>query len=132
GDMQGLKGTKLAYVQTGCADSAFIDNAMLESEVDPTFFAARVGKPDLTAAVAEVASYKSAQAVFAPVGAQKGLAKVFNTGSVPNPAFVQINAKVPPAVTSKVGAAVIGFGGGGAISGWSSPAKAIYQGLAGR
>lgn len=132
GDMQGLAGKKLAYVQTGCRDDAFIENAMLESEVDSGFFAAKVGKPDLIAAVAEVASYKGAQAVFAPVGSQKGLSKVFDTGSVPNPAFVQLNGKVPAAVSAKVGAAVIGFGGSGEISGWSSPSKASYQGLAGR
>ena len=65
--MQDLKGKKLVYVQSGCNDAGFIDNAMLESEVDPAFFGARSGKPDLTAAIAEVASYKAAQAVFAPV-----------------------------------------------------------------
>lgn len=131
-DMQGLKGKKLAYVQTGCNDNGFVDNAMLDSEVDPAFFSGRVGKPDLTAAVAEVASYKGAAAVFAPVGSQKGLTKIFDTGSVPNPAFVQINGKVPAAVTSKVAAAVIGFGGGGAISGWSAASKGAYSGLQGR
>lgn len=132
GNMQALKGKKLAYVQTGCNDNAFIDNAMLESEVDASFFASRVGKPDLTAAVAEVASYKGAQAVFAPVGAQKGLEKVFDTGSVPNPAFVQINSKVPSSTASQVSRAVVGFGGGGAIAGWSEPSKGAYSGLAGR
>lgn len=131
GDMQQLRGKKLAYVQTGCNDNGFIDNAMLDSEADPGFFSGRVGKPDLTAAVAEVASYKGATAVFAPVGSQKGLTKVFDTGSVPNPAFVQMNGKVPSSVTDKVTAAVVGFGGGGAISGWSGPQKGLYQGLAG-
>ncbi len=67
--MQALRGKKLAYVATGCNDSGFIDNAMLESEVDPKFFGARVGEKDLTAAIADVSSYKTAQAVFAPVGA---------------------------------------------------------------
>jgi hypothetical protein len=132
GNMQALKGKKLAYVQTGCNDNAFIDNAMLESEVDAAFFSARVGKPDLTAAVAEVASYKGAQAVFAPSGSQKGLPKVFDTGAVPNPAFVQVNSKVPSSTVSSVGTAVTRFGGGGAIAGWSSPSKGAYQGLAGR
>jgi hypothetical protein len=132
GSMQALKGKKLAYVQTGCNDNAFIDNAMLESEVDAAFFASRVGKPDLTAAVAEVASYKGAQAVFAPSGSQKGLEKLFDTGSVPNPAFVQINSKVPSSTVSGVGTAVTRFGGGGAISGWAAPSKGAYQGLAGR
>ncbi|MBK9035995.1 MAG: hypothetical protein IPL61_32895 [Myxococcales bacterium] len=130
-DMQALKGKKLAYVQTGCNDNGFIDNAMLDSEVDPAFFAGRVGKPDITAAVAEVASYKGAAAVFAPVGSQKGLSKVFDTGAVPNPGFVQLNSKLPSALVDKVAAAVVGFGGGGAISGWTGPNKGNYQGLAG-
>ena len=93
-DMQGLRGKKLAFIQMGCNDKAFVDNAMLETEIDDTFFASRVGKPDLSAAVAEVASLKGAQAVFAPAGAQKGLTKVFDTGAVPNPAFVQLNTSV--------------------------------------
>jgi hypothetical protein len=130
--MQELKGTKLAYVQTGCNDAAFIDHAMLDSEVDAAFFAGRVGKPDLLGAVAEVATLRSAQAVFAPVGSQKGLTKVFDTGAVPNPAFVQINGKLPADVVAKVGAAVTGYGGGGAIAGWAAPNRALYQGLAGR
>ncbi len=131
-DMQALKGKKLAYVQTGCNDNGFLDNAMLDSETDAGFFSGRVGKPDLTAAVAEVASYKGATAVFAPVGSQKGLTKIFDTGAVPNPAFVQLNAKIPSAMADKVATAVVGFGGGGAISGWASANKGAYSGLAGR
>lgn len=130
-DMQALRGKKLAYIQTGCNDNGFIDNAMLDSEADPGFFAGRVGKPDLTAAVAEVASYKGAAAVFAPVGSQKSLTKVFDTGAVPNPGFVQLNSKLPSATVDKVAAAVVGFGGGGAIAGWTGPQKGLYQGLAG-
>ena len=132
GDMQALRGKKLAFMQTGCNDKQFIDNAMLESEVDDSFFSARVGKPDITAAVAEVASYKSAHAVFAPSGSQKGLTKVFDTGSVPNPAFVQVNGSISGSVADKVGAAVTSYGGSGAIAGWASGAKTPYQGLAGR
>src|SRR5262249_43955879 len=74
--MQGLKGKKLAFVQTGCNDAGFIDNAMLESEVDATFFGGRAAEKDLTAAIADVTSYKTAQAVFAPIGSVKGLAKI--------------------------------------------------------
>ncbi len=129
-DMQSLRGKKLAYVQTGCNDSAFIDHAMLESEVDSGFFSARVGKGDLVAAVAEVASYKGAQAVFAPIGSQKGLTKVFDTGPVPNPAFVEMG-DVDSAVSAKVAQAVTGYGGSGAISGWSAGGKQAFQQLAG-
>jgi hypothetical protein len=130
--MQALKGKKLAFVATGCNDGGFVDNAMLESEVDPGFFGSRVGNPDLAAAVAAVASYKSAQAVFAPAGSAKGLTKVFDTGAAPNPAFVELGGKLPQPVLDKVAAAVVGFGGGGAISGWTRPSREIYQALAGR
>lgn len=129
--MQELKGKKLAFVQTGCNDAGFVDNAMLDSEIDAGFFGARTGKADLLGAVAEVASYHAAQAVFAPVGSQKGLTKIFDTGAVPNPAFAQVNGKVPADVVAKVGAAVTGYGGGGAIAGWAAPNRAIYQALAG-
>lgn len=131
-DMQALKGKKLAYINTGCNDAGFIDNAMLESEVDASFFGARVGKNDLAAAIAEVASYKTAQAVFAPASAAKGLTKVFDTGSVPNPAFVDLSGKLPAGTSEKVAAAVIGYGGGGAITGWARGDRGIYSALAGR
>ncbi len=132
GGMQALKGKKLAFIATGCNDAGFVDNAMLESEVDPTFFGARVAKLDLTSAIAEVASYKTAQAVFAPASAAKGLTKVFDTGQIPNPAFVEISGKLPASVVDKVAAAVTGYGGGGAITSWAKPAREPYAALAGR
>ena len=128
--MQALNGKKLAFVQTGCNDPGFIDNAMLESEVDATFFDRRVGEKELTGAVADVASYKTADAVFAPVEAGKGLKKVFETGAVPNPGFVQVSSKVPQAVAEKVAGVVTSFGAQGAIAGWAKPAD--YRALAAR
>jgi len=132
GGMQALKGKKLAFIATGCNDAGFVDHAMLESEVDPSFFGARVGKLDLTAAIAEVASYKTAQAVFAPAGAAKGLTKVFDTGMVPNPAFVDVGGKLPASVVDKVAATVTSYGGGGAIASWAKPVREPYVALAGR
>jgi hypothetical protein len=133
GDSMGaVKGKKLAYIQMGCNDAGFVDNAMLESEVDPTFFGARTGEKDLTGAIASVTSYKTAQAVFAPVGAAKGLNKVFDTGSVPNPAFVEVDNKMPNNVTQQVAAAVIGYGGSGAINKWERPSRDVYASFASR
>ena len=132
-NMQALKGKKLAYMATGCNDDGFINNAMLETEVDKGFWgswAAETG--GITAAVAAVSSYKTAQAVFAPASAAKGLTKVFDTGSVANPAFVEVNGKMPAETTNKVAAAVVGYGGSGAIQGWTRGARDVYQGLAGR
>jgi hypothetical protein len=130
--MQALRGKKLAYIKMGCKDTAFLENAMLESEVDLGFFGGRVGKPDLGGTVAEVAARKGAQAVFAPVGSQKGLTKVFDTGSVPNPAFVQLNTNLPAGISTKVRAAVTRYGGGGAISGWKGADAGAYKSLRGR
>ena len=130
--MQALRGKKLAFVKMGCKDSAFVDNAMLESEVGSSFFSGRVGKPDVNSAVAEVVSRKGAAAVFAPNGAQKGLTKVFDTGSVPNPAFVQLNTKLSAGLVTKVKSSVVRFGGGGAISGWKSGSNKPYSSLRGR
>jgi len=130
-NVQALKGKKLAFIAAGCNDAGFVDNAMLESEVDPGFFT-RVGKPDLTAAIAEVAQTKTAQAVFAPIASAKGLTKLFDTGVVPNPAFVDVGSKLPRSTVDKIAAAVIGFGGGGAIAGWSRPSRDIYTSFAGR
>ena len=127
-DMQALKGQKLAFVQSGCNDAGFVDNAMLESEVDAAFFAARVGKPDITAAIAEVASYKNAQAVFAPVGAVKGLTKVFDTGTVPSPALV-VRTKVADAIADKAVAAITSTGG---PLGWTKPSREPYAAFAAR
>jgi hypothetical protein len=131
-DMQSLKGKKLAFIASGCNDTGFVDNAMLDSEVDASFFGARIGKPDVASALAEVAQTKTAQAVFAPIGSAKGLTKLFDTGAVPNPAFVDVGSKLPAATVDKVAAAVTGFGGGGAIAGWSRPTREIYTSFAGR
>jgi hypothetical protein len=131
-DMQALRGKKLAFVAAGCNDAGFVDHAMLESEVDAAFFGARVGKADLTAAIAEVASYRTAHAVFAPIGAARGLTKVFDTGVVPNPAFVALTTRLPAATVDKVASAVLGFGGGGAIASWLRPSRDLYTTFAGR
>jgi hypothetical protein len=130
-NMQQLKGKKLAYMQTGCADAGFIDNAMLDSEVDQRFWGARVGERDINAAVAAVSSYKTAQAVFAPITAVKGLTKLFDTGNVPNPAFVTINTSVGASIEAKVASAVQSYGAQGAISGWAAPNQGPYGALRG-
>lgn len=129
--MQSLKGKKLAFIALGCNDAGFVDNAMLESEVDASFFGSRVGEKDLTGAIASVTSYKTAQAVFAPVGSTKGLAKVFDAGAVPNPAFVALS-QVPDATADKVAAAVLAYGGSGAIASWAKPSRDPYQAFAAR
>jgi hypothetical protein len=127
--LQAIKGKKLAFVAMGCNDAGFTDHAMLESEVNSAFFGARVGEKDLTGALASVTSYKTAQAVFAPLGAAKGLTKIFEGGAVPNPAFVDLGSQ-PTATTEKVTAAILGHTGGGAIGGWTKSTRDPYAAFA--
>jgi hypothetical protein len=130
--LHALEGKKLAFVAMGCNDAGFTDNAMLESEVHAAFFGARVGEKDLTGALASVTSYKTAQAVFAPVGTAKGLTKIFDGSAVPNPAFVELSGGLPAGTTDKVVAAVLGHTGGGAIGGWTKSAREPYSAFATR
>jgi hypothetical protein len=125
-----LRGKKLAYVKTSCRDSDFLDNAMLDGELKTAaFFSAVVDKPDVSGAVLTVRDYKAADAVFAPAVAARGLTKVYDAGSVPNPGFVALRP-FPAPVLEGVREAVLAYGGGGGIDGWR--AAASYQGLAGR
>lgn len=130
--LESLRGKKLAFIEMGCNDNDFIDNAMLEAELERGFFASRVDKADLGGAVAEVATYHGAQAVFAPAGTARGLTKVFDAGSVPNPAFVQLDARLPESVVSRVRDAVVGYRGGGAIEGWARADAGPYRALRGQ
>jgi hypothetical protein len=57
---------------------------------------------------------------------------VFDTGAVPNPAFVEVSGKVPDAISDKVAAAVVAYGGSGAINGWTKAARDPYQQFASR
>jgi len=128
-NLPALKGKAVAYAKTGCNDQAFIENALLESEVPASFFKLSA-KDAITGAVTDVASGGS-QAVFSPpLGGTKGLTKLFDVGRVPNPAFVQLSSKVDAAVAAKVKAAVLGFSQRSALDGWK--AAESYGSLAGR
>lgn len=127
--MTDLRGKKLAFVKMGCNDNKFIENAMLESEIDSRYFAKLVGKSNLSGAVAEVATYRGAHAVFAPAGTHKGLTKVFDTGTVPTPAFVQLNTRLPERLAKQVKQAVVGYGASSAIDGWTSANDRSYRAL---
>jgi len=127
-----LKGKKLVYVKTGCRDGDFLDNAMLDGELETqSFFSAVVEKTDVAGAVATVRDYKAADAVFAPAAQARGLSKVYDAGAVPNAGFVELKT-FPAALTDAVKNAVLAYGGGGGIEGWRAVAQASYSGLGGR
>lgn len=127
-----LKGKKLVTVKTGCRDTDFLDNAMLESEVKTaSYFGSLVEKPDVAGAVATVRDYKAADAVFAPAGQARGLTKVYDAGAVPNAGFVALKT-FPAATQDAVRDAVLAYGAGGGIDGWRAAAQASYAGLGAR
>lgn len=127
-----VEGKDLAYVQTGCRDKEFVENAMLDGEVKQQFFGKLVARPDVSGAVAAVKDYKAAEAVFAPHGQAKGLNKLFDTGSMPTPAFVVMNEALPADVVGDVKATVLGYGAGGVIGGWRAASEQSYAGLNGQ
>ncbi|MBI5480911.1 MAG: PhnD/SsuA/transferrin family substrate-binding protein [Deltaproteobacteria bacterium] len=127
-----LQGKRLAYASSGPRDLAFIEHAMLDSEINVgKFFGAKQGTPDVASAVAAVALGK-ADCVVAPVDRGKGLRKIFDAGSVPNPGFVQVKTGLPEALVASVSKAVLGFGAGGALDGWRGGGGDAFRGLAGR
>ena len=128
----GLQGKRLAYASSSPRDLAFIEHAMLDSEVNVAkFFGSKQGTPDVASAVATVALGK-ADCVVAPVDRGKGLRKIFDAGSVPNPGFVQVKTGLADNLVASVSKAVLGFGAGGALDGWRGGGGDAYRGLAGR
>jgi hypothetical protein len=127
-----LKGKKLAYVNTGCRDNDFLDNAMLEGEVKTAgFFGGLVDRPDVTAAIATVRDYKAADAVFAPAAQARGLTKVYDAVTVPNAGLVALRV-FPGRLVDSVKEAALGYGGGGGIEGWRGASPSAYSLLGAR
>ena len=128
----GLQGKRLAYASSSPRDLAFIEHAMLDSEVNVNkFFGSRQGTPDVASAVAAV-SLGKADCVVAPVDRGRGLRKIFDAGAVPNPGFVQVKSGLPDATVAAVSKAVLGFGAGGALDGWRGGGGDAFRGLAGQ
>ena len=130
--MQALKGKKLAFVATGCNDAGFVDNAMFESEVDAQFFGARVGEKDLDRRDRRrvVVQDRAGRVRAGRCGPRAHEAVRHRCGAEPR---VRRSSRrsFPAAVSAKVSAAVVGFGGSGAIAGWAKPSREPFTSLAG-
>ncbi len=131
--VQELQGKKLTIATAGARDAAFIENALLDGELQiAKFFAARTTAPDIASAVSAV-SLKKSDAVFAPEGQAKGLKKIFDAGRVPNAAFCEIGTGLSSDVVAKVKSAVLSHGAAGpALDGWKAAGAEAYRALAGR
>ena len=104
-----LKNKRIAYVNTGCRNIAFIFNGMLKGEIQPSYFSKTIAKPSIDGAIASVQGFKIADAVFAPSSYSKGLVQVFQAGYVTNPAFLQLNSKISPTIRANVLSALKSF-----------------------
>lgn len=125
-----LRGKKLALAATGAKDVQFVDNALLDGELQK-HFPSRVAAPDIASAVAAV-NLKKAECVFAPESLGKSLRKVFEAGRVPNPAFVVVKTSLPAATIDKVKRAVLAHAASGAYDGWKAGSPEPYRALGGR
>lgn len=121
-----LRGKRLVTIKSGCDDRGFVANALLESEVPLSYFGSWTGKPDLKGAVAEVATLRGADAVFAPVGSGRGLRRLFVAAAIPGPALVKINKGVDARTAGAVARAVAAFGGRGPIAGFTAGGAGAY------
>jgi hypothetical protein len=130
GNLQSLFATKLAWAQVASRDPTYLDNVLLDGEVKTEqFFSVRPPTPDVAAAVSEVV-LRRAECVFAPevMVAGKGLRRVFDAGRVPNPALVQVQAKLSRAQVAQVQKAVLVVSGLGGLDGWK-PGADLYRPL---
>jgi hypothetical protein len=102
-----LRGARLAYVATGCRDAELLQG-MLWGEVPLTYFAARVERPTINAALSTVRDYGAADLVFAPLdkGKSSGLHQVFATAELPNPVLLQLGSALNETTRQQVVAAL--------------------------
>jgi ABC-type amino acid transport substrate-binding protein len=128
-----LQGRKLALAYSGPRDTAFIENALFEGELQVNhFFGGRSTAPDIASAVTAV-TLKRADAVFAPERAGKSLKKIFDAGRIPNAAFCQVASGISSEVVAKVRSAVLQHGAEGpGLDGWRAASADAYRSLSAR
>lgn len=125
GSVADLQGKRLARVQLGRGDEAFIVNHLLQSQVDPDFFGEARTVRDVQGALSLVKLGK-ADAAFAYKGIEPG---IFESRPVPLPVFVR-TAEVPSAVEQKVRQAVLGLAvPSKVVQGFSAYRADIHKGL---
>lgn len=131
GSIRDLRGAKIALPATGSKAPAFVTNALLGGEVDPSYFASITEAPDTRSALTMITVGK-VDAAFVPAGVDPpgGTKRLLSLGNVGWPMFVSL-----PAADSKMSAAfasrIKSFGGGGGFSGFGDAGAGNYRSLAG-
>lgn len=126
GSILDLKGKRVAWVSpTAGKEATYINNVLLYGELKVAqYFNLGSPTPDIAAAVSDVV-LRRADCVFAPEPAVQGksLRRVYDAGEagrVPNPALVQVSAKVTDALAGTIKRSLNGFNTTGVLDGWRS------------
>jgi hypothetical protein len=125
-----LNSKRLAWVSpSGGKEPTYINNVLLYGELRVAqFFGMGNPAPDVSAAVSDVV-LRRADCVFAPEPAVQGksLRKVYDAGEagrIPNPALVQVSAKVTSEMASSLRKALSSFNTTGILDGWRTGSSA--------
>jgi hypothetical protein len=125
-----LTSKRLAWVSpAGAKEATYINNVLLYGELRVAqFFTMSGPAPDISAAVSDVV-LRRADCVFAPEPAVQGksLRRVYDAGEagrIPNPALVQVSAKVSAEVAANIRKALTSFNTTGILDGWRTTASA--------
>lgn len=126
-----LKGKRLAVPAIGAKDQAFVSNALLDGEVDASFFAAIVDAADARSALTLV-SVGKADAALVPSGVDLpgGLTSIVTLRAVGWPMFVALPG-APDDVVTSFGGAITGFSGTGTFTGFAAGDAGHAHALAG-
>ena len=124
GSILDMTGKRLAWVSpSGTKEAQYINNVLLYGELKVTqFFQMGSPTPDIGAAVSDVV-LRRADCVFAPEQAVQGksLRRVYDAGEagrIPNPALVQVSARLSPDALSTIKRAIVGFNTTGVLDGF--------------
>lgn len=131
--LRALRQRPLGYVETGCSDTEFLEQALLAGEVPLSFFGARVSASSPGNLVATLDRYRRADAVFLPESAGRDLHLVLRATAVPVPALVQMNPHLPAALVERIQAAVLARSEAHSLGiTWAAQPQAIYAQFAAR
>jgi hypothetical protein len=131
GSIRDLRGAKVAIPSTGSKAQAFVTNALLGGEVDPSYFASITEAADTRSALTMITVGK-VDAAFVPAGVDPpgGTKRLLSLGNVGWPMFVSLSAadaKMSAAFASRIKS----FGGGGGFSGFGDAGAGNYRSLQG-
>jgi len=124
GSILDMSGKRLAWVSpAGTREAAYINNVLLYGELKVgQFFQMGSPTPDIGAAVSDVV-LRRADCVFAPEQAVQGksLRRVYDAGEagrIPNPALVQVQARLSSDTISNIKRSIVSFNTTGVLDGW--------------